>query len=116
MTPMTRFTIERFRQFDKSVTIDLDPITVLIGANNSGKNAVLQARALFQYCLEKCLTRNSKNAEGPGWQLKKTENVRPDEFGPLPVATPTDLWPQGRAKGAIRLEAAFAGGGTISFE
>lgn len=48
--------------------------------------------------------------------MKKTENVRPDEFGPLPVATTTDLWPQGRAKGAIRLAAEFVGGGSISFE
>lgn len=113
---MTKFAIERFRQFDKPVEIPLDPITVLIGANNSGKTAVLQALALFQYCLEKCLTREGTNGGNGPWALKKTENVRPDEFGPLPVATPTDLWPQGRAKGAIRLSAEFEGGGTITFE
>src|SRR5258708_35809863 len=105
MTPMTRFTIERFRQFDKSVTIDLDPITVLIGANNSGKTAVLQALALFQYCVEKCLTRNGKSGASGRWSLRKTENVRPDEFGPLPVATPTHILPQGRATGAVLLSA-----------
>lgn len=116
MTLMTKFTIERFRQFDKLVEIPLDPITVLIGANNSGKTAVLQALALFQYCLEKCLTREGKNGANGPWSLKKTENVRPDEFGPLPVATPTDLWPQGRAKGAIRLRADFEGGGAVTFE
>jgi hypothetical protein len=71
---------------------------------------------LFQYCLEKCLTRNGKNGPNGTWSLKKTENVRPDEFGPLPVATPTDLWPQGRAKGAIRLSAEFDGEGTVTFE
>ncbi len=114
MTQITRFTIERFRQFDRPVTVELDPITVLIGANNSGKTAVLQALALFQYCLEKCLTRS--NGLFAGWQLKKTENVQPNEFGPLPVASPTELWPQGRAKGAIRLGAEFAQGGSISFE
>ncbi|MCS6897387.1 MAG: AAA family ATPase, partial [Nitrospira sp.] len=113
---MTKFTLERFRQFDKPVEIPLDPITVLIGANNSGKTAVLQGLALFQYCLEKCLAREGKNGGNGPWSLKKTENVRPDEFGPLPVATPTDLWPQGRAKGAIRLSAEFEGGGTITFE
>ncbi|HUY90362.1 MAG TPA: AAA family ATPase [Pirellulales bacterium] len=113
---MIKFTIERFRQFEKPVQIALDPITVLIGANNSGKTAVLQALALFQYCLEKCLTRSEKNGSNGPWSLKKTENVRPDEFGPLPVATPTDLWPQGRAKGAIRMSAEFAGGETIAFE
>ncbi len=116
MTRMTKLTVERFRQFDKPVEISLDPITVLIGANNSGKTAVLQALALFQYCLEKCLTRNGKNSAHGPWSLKKTENVRPDEFGPLPVATPTDLWPQGRATGAIRVGAEFADGGTITFE
>ncbi|HUY32730.1 MAG TPA: AAA family ATPase [Pirellulales bacterium] len=115
MSLMTKFTVERFRQFDKPVAIALDPITVLIGANNSGKSAVLQGLALFQYCLEKCLTRNGKNGPNAPWSLKKTENVRPDEMGPLPVATPTDLWPQGRAKGAIRLSADFADGGTVTF-
>jgi hypothetical protein len=113
---LTKFTIERFRQFDKPVEIALDPITVLLGANNSGKTAVLQAFALFQYCLEKCLTREGKNGGNGPWTLKKRENVRPEEFGPLPFATPTELWPQGRAKGAIRLQATFEGGGTISFE
>ena len=63
---MTTFRMERFRQFDEPVAISLDQITVLIGANNSGKTAVLQALALFQYCLEKCLTRNGKNgSNGP---------------------------------------------------
>lgn len=116
MARMVKFTIERFRQFDEAVEIALDPITVLIGGNNSGKTAVLQALALFQYCLEKCLTRKDRDGSHGPWSLKKTENVRPDEFGPLPVATPTDLWPQGRAKGAIRLSAEFAGGETIMFE
>lgn len=113
---MTRFTIENFRQFAKPVEIPLDAITVFIGANSGGKTAVLQAMALFQYCLEKCLTRDGKNGANGPWALKKTENVRPDEFGPLPVATPTDLWPQGRARGAIHLSAEFEGGGSISFE
>lgn len=116
MTRMVKFTIERFRQFNKPVEIALDPMVVLIGANNSGKTAVLQALALFQYCVEKCLTRADKNGPSGPWSLKKSENVRPDEFGPLPVATPTDLWPQGRASGAIRLRAEFAGGETIEFE
>jgi len=116
MTLMTKFTIERFRQFAGRVAIPLDPITVLIGANNSGKTAVLQALAVFQYCLEICLTRQPKNGPNGPWSLRRSENVRPDEFGPLPVATPSELWPQGRAKGAIRLSAEFQGGGSITFE
>ena len=57
MALVTKFSIERFRQFEGTVDIPMDPITVLIGANNSGKTAVLQALAVFQYCLEICLTR-----------------------------------------------------------
>jgi len=118
MTRIEKFTIERFRQFEKETKLQLDPVTVLIGANNSGKTAVLQAIVVFQYCLEKCLTRNNKNSGAATWHLKKTENVRPDEFGALPVASPTDLWPQGRPKPGqgIRLSATFEGGGSISFE
>jgi len=116
MIRLQTFTIERFRQFDKVVSISLEPVTLLIGANNSGKTAVLQAMALFQYCLEKCMTRNGKNEISSKWSLKKTENVRPEEFGPLPVATTTDLWPQGKAREAIKLAAEFEGGGTISLE
>jgi predicted ATPase len=116
MSMITKFTILNFRQFAHAVEIPLDPITVLIGANNSGKTAVLQALVLFQYCLEKCLAREGKNGGNGHWSLKKTENVRPDEFGPLPVATPTDLWPQGRPKGTIHLSAEFATGGSITFD
>ncbi|MEW5980199.1 MAG: AAA family ATPase [Acidobacteriota bacterium] len=116
MSLMTRFTVSHFRQFEKPTSVQLDPITVLIGANNSGKTAILQALTLYQYCVEKCLTRSSKTAPPSQWQLKKTENVPPDQFGPLPVATPTDLWPQGKPKQAITLTGEFEGSGTITFE
>ena len=96
--------------------MQLDPITVLIGANNSGKTAVLQALAVFQYCLEICLTRQHKNGPNGPWTLKKSENVRPDEFGPLPVATPTDLWPQGRRQRGDSPQRRFRDRGSITFE
>ena len=116
MARMTKFTIERFRQFSQAMTVDLDPVTILIGANNSGKTSILQAISLFQYCMERCLTRNGKNGGASHWHLKKSDNVPPEEFGPLPVSTPTELWPDGKPKDSISLTAEFAAGGTISFE
>ena len=36
------------------LSVDFEPITLLVGANNSGKSTVLQAIRLFFYCIEKC--------------------------------------------------------------
>ena len=36
------------------LTTKFDPITLLVGANNSGKSTVLQAIRLFYYCVERC--------------------------------------------------------------
>lgn len=36
------------------LSTEFDPITLLIGANNSGKSTMLQAIRLFYYCIEKC--------------------------------------------------------------
>ncbi|MDP1564504.1 MAG: ATP-binding protein [Pirellulaceae bacterium] len=116
MTKVKQFIVQNFRQFEKAVPVELEPVTILVGANNSGKTAILQGMALFQYCLEKCMTRNGTNGRPAKWALKKTENVQPNEFGPLPVATPTDLWPQGKAKEAIRLKSDFGDGKSIQLE
>ena len=47
-----RFTIEGFKRFEQKTVIDLDEVTVLVGANNSGKSTILHALTLFQYCVE----------------------------------------------------------------
>jgi predicted ATPase len=110
-----RFSIQNFRQFQQEVHVDLQPITVLIGLNNSGKSTILQALNVFQYCLETCRTRNGNSGKG-GWTLK-ARNISPEEFGRLPFSTPSDLWPQGRTQAtSIRLTAQFDAGGELSFE
>ena len=38
---------------------DFGPITLICGANNSGKSTLLQAIRLFYYCIEKCGVRDS---------------------------------------------------------
>jgi len=38
----------------RDLTTEFDPITLLVGANNSGKSTVLQAIRLFYYCIQRC--------------------------------------------------------------
>lgn len=112
---MTQFKIANFRQFSKPVTVPLQPITVLIGANNSGKTTILQALNIFQYCIESCLDKTNGNGS-KGHLTLKGRNLGPEDFGRLPVATPLDLWPQGRPSGAIKLTASFDDGSELTFD
>jgi predicted ATPase len=117
MNMITQFKITNFRQFAEPVTVSMQPITVLIGANNSGKSTILQALNIFQYCFENCLQR--KGGNGDSSLELKNRNLGPDELSTLPMATPLDLWPQGKATGnhkSIRISAEFADGTELTFE
>ena len=107
---LTKLTIKNFKRFRDETVVNFEPITVLLGGNNSGKSTVLQALSIFQYCME--VTRKRKNG---GFTLD-TKTIGPEEFGALPVAEPTDLWPDSKPTGAIHIEAKFSNGATISFE
>ena len=115
-----RFIIKGFKRFERETVIDLDDVTVLVGANNSGKSTILHALTLFQYCVE---TTRKSNGNGPGAKntVLARRSVRPDEFGVLPMADPADLWPNGRAAKnrkavPIELRAEFQNGATVSFQ
>ncbi len=116
MPRMIEFEIQNFRQYETSVRLELDPITLLIGANNSGKTAVLQALALFQYCLEACIKTSGRENGHSQWSFKKTENMQPEQFGPLPVSTQSDLWPHGKMTKPIVLTARYDGGASVKME
>ena len=107
---LTKLTIKNFKRFRDATVVNFEPITVLLGGNNSGKSTVLQALSIFQYCME--VTRKRKNG---GFTLDP-KTIGPEEFGALPVAEPTDLWPDSKPTGAIHIEAKFSNGATISFE
>ena len=113
-----RFTIEGFKRFEQATVIDLDDVTVLVGANNSGKSTILQALTLFQYCVE---TTRGTNGPEPGRLALVRRTVSPDEFGVLPVADPADLWPHGRVRtkgrpNPLSLRAEFDNAATIGFQ
>ena len=116
---LRRFTIRGFKRFERATKIDLDPVTVLVGANNSGKSTILEALTLFQYCIETTRRPNGKdpNKRLPGLSRR---SVSPDEFGVLPVAEPTDLWPNGRTSigrkpQTIELQGEYHNGAEIGF-
>lgn len=115
-----RFTIEGFKRFEQETAIDLDDVTVLVGANNSGKSTILHALTLFQYCVETTRRANGNGREPKQLALAR-RSVSPDEFGVLPVADPGDLWPNGRVRtkgqwNALSLRAEFDSGATIGFQ
>lgn len=113
MPQLTKFKIQHFRQFENIVTVPLRRISMLIGANNSGKSTILQALNVFQFCLENCLVQNG----GSGRKLAlKKQNIGPDDIGRLPIASPTDLWPNGRASKPIILTATYTDGTELKFE
>ncbi|MBL9158386.1 MAG: AAA family ATPase [Verrucomicrobiales bacterium] len=103
-------TIQNFKRFKQRTKIDFEAITILLGANNSGKSTVLQALSIFQYCLDN--TRKKKN----GALVLDTKTIGPDEFGALPVASPKDLWSNGQSSKPIEIEAEFDNGSKIKFE
>lgn len=107
---LTKLTIKNFKRFRHETVVNFEPITVLLGGNNSGKSSVLQALSIFQYCME--VTRKRKNG---GFTLD-TKTIGPEEFGALPVTEPTDLWPDSKPNGAIHIEASFSNGASIGFE
>ena len=114
-----RFTITGFKRFERTTKIELDAVTLLVGANNSGKSTILEALTLFQYCVE--TTRRPNGKEPTERQLNLSRrSVSPDEFGVLPVAEPTDLWPNGRTtigrrQQTIELHGEYDNGAEISF-
>lgn len=69
---LTKLTIKNFKRFRDETPIELGPITVLLGANNSGKSTVLQALSIFQYCMD--VTRKKKNG-GSCWRTGRLDRM-----------------------------------------
>lgn len=79
-------TIENFKQFER-LDADFTQLDCIVGPNNSGKTTLLQALALFDFCLRECLSRRN----GGSYELKR-RSVAPEEFYVIPASQPADLW------------------------
>jgi predicted ATPase len=62
----------------------------LVGANNSGKTTLLQALALFDFCVHHCLERKN------GALQLRSRTISPEDFYVLPVTNPMDIWHERR--------------------
>ena len=82
--------IRNFKRFE-SLELDLGRMDCLVGANNTGKTTLLQALALFDFCVRHCLER--KNGQ---LHLRK-RTIAPEDFYVLPVTNPMDIWHGRRA-------------------
>jgi predicted ATP-dependent endonuclease of OLD family len=78
--------IENFKKF-KHLIVELNTLDCLVGANNSGKSTLLQALALFDFCLHHCLSKTNGHPI-----TLKTRSITEDEFLILPLTKATDLW------------------------
>ncbi len=83
-------TIENFKRFEK-LTISFGDLDCLVGTNNSGKTTLLQALALFDFCVHHCLARKNGHLE------IRNRTIAPEDFYVLPVSDPMDIWHERRA-------------------
>lgn len=97
--------IENFKRFEK-LDVLLEPLNCLVGPNNCGKTTLLQALALFDFCIHHCLSRKNGELEF------KRRTISPDEFYVLPISNPMELWTDrktmaGGKQKVIRIRARF---------
>ncbi len=112
--------IENFKQF-RLLEVGLGSLVCLVGPNNSGKTSLLQALALFDFCLHLCLNRrNGGNGGKSAWEFKN-RSIGSDEMFVLPLANPLDLWTDRIAMKAqkqqiVQVRVAFDEGPSVTCE
>ncbi len=78
--------LKNFKKF-KDLEIIFKDLDCVVGTNNSGKSTILQALALFDFCLHQCLVKNN----GKGFELKNRSLIEEDVVI-FPFRYATDLW------------------------
>jgi AAA15 family ATPase/GTPase len=105
---LSRVRIENFKRFE-NLEIEFHPLDCVVGPNNSGKTTLLQALALFGFCLQHCLDKRNGRLE------LKPRSIPPEDFYALPIADPMDLWTDrktiaNRKQKVIKIHADFDAG------
>ncbi|HNI45231.1 MAG TPA: AAA family ATPase, partial [Chitinophagales bacterium] len=88
--------IQNFKVYGDEITIDLENISILIGANNSGKTSAIQALALWSWAIkiwfEKKGTTKSKLEKRKGVALNRLEIAQ------VPIKETRYFWNQARVR------------------
>jgi predicted ATPase len=84
--------LRNFKRFEELI-VEFQNLDCLVGANNSGKTTLLQALALFDFCVQSCLSRRN----GSGFEIK-SRSIYQEEFFVVPVTTPVELWTDRRTQ------------------
>ena len=56
---LRRISLERYKGYGRRVEVDLAPLTILVGPNNSGKTALAQAIQLLPPVFATCVVRGT---------------------------------------------------------
>lgn len=73
---LTEWTIGNFKSFSGSTTLPLAPITILAGANSSGKSSIIQSILLIKQTLQYAPVSRAIGLNGPLLKLGRFEDIR----------------------------------------
>src|SRR5271155_132525 len=96
---ITRIAVEGFKSISKKQSIDIAPLTILAGANSSGKSSIMQPLLMLKQTLEATYDPGPLKIDGPNVRFTST-----DEF----LSKTED-----NAQGHLRMEIAA---GRLGFE
>lgn len=85
MLTVKKVKIKNFKRF-KNLDIEIRTFDCIVGSNNSGKTTLLQALALFDFCIHHCLSSSNGDIE------LKRRTISQEELYVIPVANLADLW------------------------
>ena len=73
---LANWTLENFKSVGTKLTLPLSPITVLVGANSSGKSSIIQSILLIKQTLRYAATDRAIALNGPLLKLGNYQDVR----------------------------------------
>jgi predicted ATPase len=73
---LTEWTIGNFKSFSGNTTIPLAPITILAGANSSGKSSIIQSILLIKQTLQYAPTTRPIGLNGPLLKLGRFDDIK----------------------------------------
>ncbi|AZB57581.1 hypothetical protein EBL89_20195 [Cereibacter sphaeroides] len=89
---INKLQLNNFKKFhDETVRLNPDGLSLLAGANNSGKSTILQALAVWDFCLTVLKNEKGEQALTPAHSGQGV-GLSDDEFSPIQVPSLSHLW------------------------